>query len=875
MTDPAPPPAEDAPLANAPQRFEPADAPFVPRPAASPDRVIHLIGNAHLDVVWLWPWQEGYQEARATFRSVLDRMDEYPDFVFTCDQVVLLAWVEEQDPVLFDRIRARVAEGRWVNTGGWWVEPDCNLPTGESFVRQGLYGQRFLEQRFGRPATVGMNVDPFGHAATIPQVLAGQGLSAYCFLRPMAAEKALPGPLFRWRGPDGTEVLAFRIPFEYQSSRETVDRHIEKAVAESAEHVDGGLPETMIFFGVGNHGGGPTIRQIETVHRFDRMGSFGTLTLSDPETYFARVRRLGLVADLAVVDGDLQHHAAGCYSAQSAVKQWQRRAQTAVLVAERWAAAAALLHGTPVVRGDLERAWKQILLNQVHDVLPGTAIEVAYEDARDQLGEAVAIAKRITARAHGRIAASMAVPLDPATQPVLVFNHHPWPVTATVELHLGFGMEVDPDAITDPDGAAVPAQAIPPRAETGRRRGGSVAFQARLPPFGVARYALRAATAFAAGAVANQRAAPERPRPPRPPADSLLTRLPGRSVLENELLRAEIDHTTGWLTGLLDKRTGADLVGGARGPHLQVCQDPTDTWGHRVVSYAWPGVEPPVTRVLVREDGPLRARVRVERAWRRSTLAEEFVLTTGGDALEVRVELDWHEPMHLLKWRVPVALAHPAGRVEIPFGSIERGVTGAEEPGQSWIDLTEGEVGLAVVNDAKHAYDLSPATAEASASIGVTIVRSPPYAWHDPSELDLDAPHAYQDQGFQRFTVLLAPHGPLDTADLHRRAAELTMRPRAMLESFHEGDLPARASWITASPRSVAVTAIKLAEDGDDLIVRAVETAGADVDAVIELPLVDAVVRARMPARSIRTWRVPRGGPAVEVDLLERDAPAT
>ena len=337
------------------------------------------------------------------------------------------------------------------------------------------------------------------------------------------------------------------------------------------------------------------------------------------------------------------------------------------------------------------------------------------------------------------------------------------------------------------------------------------------------------------------------------------------------MLRVEIDHETGWLTGLLDKRTGADLIVGARGPHLQLCEDPTDTWGHRVVSYAWPGAEMPVTRVMVREDGPLRARVRVEHAWHRSTLAEDFVLNTGSDALEVRVELDWHEPMHLLKWRVPVTLEAPTGRVEIPFGSIERGTTGSEEPGQSWIDVTEGEVGLAVLNDAKHAYDISPATEDASASIGITVVRSPPFSWHDPSELDPEAVHSYQDQGFQRFTMLLAPHGALDLADLHRRSAELTMRPRAMLESFHEGTLPAVVSWAAASPSSVLVTAMKLAEDSDDLIVRAIETSGRRTKAVIELPLIGRTLRATMPAHALRTWRIPRDGDPVEVDLLERD----
>jgi alpha-mannosidase len=222
-------------------------------------------------------------------------------------------------------------------------------------------------------------------------------------------------------------------------------------------------------------------------------------------------------------------------------------------------------------------------------------------------------------------------------------------------------------------------------------------------------------------------------------------------------------------------------------------------------------------------------------------------------------------------WGVPVGLDGPVGRVEVPFGSVERAVSGAEEPGQSWIDLSTPEAGLAVLNDAKHGYDLSPATPEASASIGITAVRSPPYAWHDPSTLDPDGAYAFQDQGLQRFTVLLAPHGPLDTADLHRRAAELTMRPRAMLESFHEGRLPGRTSWVAASPASVLVTAVKTAEDGDDLIVRAVEVSGEPVDAVIELPVVGRTIRTRLPAHALRTWRVPRDGDPVEVDLLEDD----
>ena len=155
-------------------------------------RRVHMVGNAHIDPVWLWQWPEGYQEVRATFQSAIDRLEEYPDFVFTCDSIVFFAWVEETDPELFERIRARIAEGRWQVVGGWWVEPDCNIPSGESLVRQALYGQRYLRDRFGITATTGANVDSFGHNATIPQLLRGSGMDSYVFLRPGPTSSTLP-----------------------------------------------------------------------------------------------------------------------------------------------------------------------------------------------------------------------------------------------------------------------------------------------------------------------------------------------------------------------------------------------------------------------------------------------------------------------------------------------------------------------------------------------------------------------------------------------------------------------------------------------------------------------------------------------------------
>lgn len=843
-----------APLSNAPSGAC-DERGRTPRPLATPDRDLYMIGATHLDPVWLWPWQEGYQEARATFRSALDRMDEYPDFVFTCDQVVLLSWVEESDPELFERIRERVHEGRWVNAGGWWVEPDCNMPMGESFVRQGLYGQRYLESRFGRRATVGMNVDPFGHNVMLPQILRGQGMDSYMFLRPGPHESDFRDTVFWWEAPDGSRVLGYRIPFEYCSPPGPVDHHTEKSLQALGTDLDA----VMVLFGVGNHGGGPTRANIDSIHRFDRMGSFGRMRISSPREYFDDLLGRGeeFLDALPVRRDDLQHHAPGCYSAHSGIKSWQKRAQFAVLTAERWAAVAERLGGRAYPREALENAWKQVLFNQFHDVLPGSAIETAYDDARDQLGEATSVAKRVIVRAHNEIARRVDIPLDAATQPVLVFNPHPWPVTQTVPFQ--FGAQRTGVHVVDEVGRPVPAQETQSVATTNDQSRGAVAFRAEVPALGYRLYRL----------------VPGR----LPAADPDLVR--SETVLENEHLRVELDPATGWVASLLDKETGVDLLAGTDpAGHTVICEDPTDTWGHRVVSYAWPGSPMETTTVRVRERGPLRGVLRVERRWGATTMVEELVLEAGARALRVDVELDWREQAHLMKVRVPVALTDLRARYEIPLGSMERPVDGAEEPVQGWVDLTgthDGRAaGLTVVLTDKNAVDVSPGARPGEApSIGITATRSAVYSWHDPRTLDPEGIYRYQDQGWQRFTYALVPHaGRWQDADATRRAVELGSPVRAMAESFHPGDLPPRGSFVDDGGGRVLVTAVKGSEDApddgaSDVVVRAVEIAGEDGEATIEVPFAGVRITRHFGAHQVRTFRVTAAGDVADADLLE------
>ncbi|MFE4724090.1 glycoside hydrolase family 38 C-terminal domain-containing protein, partial [Streptomyces sp. NPDC056728] len=375
---------------------------------------------------------------------------------------------------------------------------------------------------------------------------------------------------------------------------------------------------------------------------------------------------------------------------------------------------------------------KLVLFNQFHDILAGTSIRSAYDDARDDYGRARSIAAEIFNRAVQAVARRIHIPLREDTVPLVLFNQHPWTLEADVEVEYGQAATV---RLTDETGAPVPVQLTRSEATMQGSRG-RLAFRAEVPPLGLRVYhLLPGAQDGAEGPV----------------------RATGTS-LENEHLRLEVDPATGWLSSLRDKATGAELLPERPGPHAVVVDDASDTWGHRVRAYdrAIGGFTP--RRVRLVESGPVRAVLRIDSTYGVSTMAEELVLSAGARQVEVRTVVDWHERLKLLKLRFPTALTDVTATHEIPYGHLERTPDGTEEPTQAWVDVTGtlpgGErAGLTLLNDSKHGHDVL------GGEIGMTALRSPVYAWHEPKVLDEDGIYDYLDQGRQEFRYALVSHG--------------------------------------------------------------------------------------------------------------------
>ena len=801
-----------------------------------------LIANAHLDPVWQWRVPEGLALVKSTFRSALDRMKEFPDYTFTSACAGYYKYIRESEPEMFEEILQRVREGRWAVVGGMWVQPDCNLPSGEAFCRHLLYSQRFFREAFGFTVRTGYNVDSFGHNGMLPQLLKKAGIGNYVYQRPdnRLEKPDLPAePLHLWQSPDGSVVRAFHIPDSYAGDVKL--RRLE-------EHYFNKPQPMMVFFGVGNHGGGPSKEHLRHAEALIAGGDFKYAT---PDAYFDETRDV----PAPLVTGDLQHHASGCYSANSRIKAMNRAAETALVTAEKLDSLANLLTGSGLHTAQLAQGWERVMFNQFHDILAGCAIKEAYEDAENAFGYARQVALDINTFAAQRIswrirttdflhadASEMRGRLwyrEGEGSPVVVFNPHAFPVRSVAE----FGSQYIA-RVLDSDGRSVPFQLVRASYTDGEHRFKCL-FEAQIPALGYAVYYLyhKEDSAEAAAFPTRLRAADD--------------------SLENDHVRIRFDRETGAVSSCILKETGKDYAAGLLGRAL-VCDDAAnDTWAHGVFDFnkeidSFGGG----TLTLV-EQGPVRATVKSVVRCGESVLTRYYSLYADSAQLTVRTVLDLRAQYRSVKLSFPTAAEDPAVTWSMPFGFIEKPANGQEEPAHAWCDLHDAAgSGLALLNTGKYSF------CAVGSDLRMMIARACAYLDHYGQQSRDDAME-FLDQGQQAFTYALIPHAARENGALLRAAALLNDPLQTHQETHHDGPLPQTYSALSIDRDDLLVTALKAAEDGDGWILRITETDGRAVDATVDFAALRTKFSMHWGPQEIKTIRIAADGSVSECLITE------
>jgi alpha-mannosidase len=779
---------------------------------------VRLVGNSHIDMAWLWPWTETVEVVRNTFQSVLDLMREYPDFKFTMSSARTYEWMQEKYPDLFSQIEQRVKEGRWEIIGGMWVEPDLNMPDGESLVRQILVGKRYFQKNFGLDVKIGWNPDSFGYNWQLPQIYAKSGMSYFVTQKLMWAHEftTFPYKFFWWQSPDGSRLLTY-FPHDYADpiDAEPLANQVSIWMPSIYGKSIPDKPEMMHLYGVGDHGGGPTRVMLDHADQLRAPDTvFPKLEFSFARDFFNDMEKKLPSMQVPTWNGELyfQYHR-GVFTTQSETKRRIRRSEENVLNAEKFASLASL-YGR-AYPGGMEDIWKRLLFDHFHDIMPGSGIAVNYLDAKRNLENVDRAANDITYGSLREIAAHVNTQRDGV--PVVLFNPLSWARTDVTELEAQLPSASSQIQVTDSSGKAADTQLLAMDAETHRVR---FLLLSNTPSLGYNTYFVQAANTA-------------------PAVHSILKA--STDTLENEFVRVKVDPQTGCMTSLFDKRSGTESLAPAEtdtgGPKNATCGNLLQTFVDKPKQWdAW-NIDADFEKqywsldkadeVKLVESGPLRAVIRIKNHFQNSTFIRDITLYAGVPRVDVKMQAEWHEKHILLKVAFPVSAHSDQATYEIPFGSVQRPTTRDtlaeqaqfEVPAYRWADISDAKHGLSLINDSKYGYDAKGNV------LRLSLLRSPEY------------PDPHADEGHHEFTYSLFPHrGGWKEALTVRRGYELNYKLLPASVGKHDGVLPAEHSFLEVPPENVIVTALKKAEDGNSFILRLYEWAGKTGEATIRLP---------------------------------------
>lgn len=747
--------------------------------------MVKFVGHSHIDTAWLWPLKESVRKCGKTFSNVLDLMNRYPEFIFACSQPQLFEYTEEFYPELFEQVKKRVAEGRIELVGNAWVEMDSNVPSGESLVRQLLYGRQYYMEKFGKASKVFWMPDVFGYSWAMPQIMKRSGVE-YFFTSKLGNNDTnnFPHSLFHWQGVDGTKILSFLQPLGYNG--ETGPGHISEAYyCQKQKDI---FPVSLSPVGYGDGGGGPNYQMMETARRSGELPGLPRAGFATAESFFEEAEAVR--EQLPVWNDEMYYEFhRGTYSSQSETKKNNRKSELLLRRTEIACSMAAALTGREYPARAIGTLWKKVLTNQFHDILPGSSIHQVYEDCDRIYAGVFEEANGLYNDAVAALNAHIGV----GGNQIAVWNFLGWPARGVVTATLPGCWS----GLTDADGNAVSALAVQ---EEGVTR---FTFEAvDVPAMGAGVY-----TAVCAEGPAYEKGA-------------------GVDRLENEHLRVTLDEN-GHIVSLFDKHAGREaFVSGSRNNLLTVFEDiphRESAWNIDLEyqNHFWELDKAESVEWI--EASAVRSVVRVVRRFNLSTITQDIVLERSARRVDFITHVDWQEKQRMLKTAFHPDVLATRAAYEIQFGTIERPThwntsydkARFEVCGHKWADLSEGNFGVSILNDCKYGYDIK------DNRMRLTLLRGTVY------------PDPVGDIGQHEFTYSIMPHcGDWRCGDTVREAYELNV---PMLPAVGEGAGRAKKfSFASCANANVILDTIKGAEDGDGLIVRVYESQGSRGNASIE-----------------------------------------
>lgn len=819
---------------------------------------LHLICNAHLDPVWLWNLEEGISAALSTFRTAADFCENYEGFVFNHNEVLLYQWIEEYDPALFARIQKLVQEGKWHIMGGWFLQPDCNMPSGESFIRQIRTGRRYFQEKFDKTPGTAINFDPFGHSRGLVQLLKKAGYHSYLFCRPFQGDFPLECDDFIWEGFDGSKVLGHRASESYNSLMGEAGQKVTRRLSELEKEPE--RTEVILLWGVGNHGGGPSRQDLADLGEIMKSEKEWEIKHSIPEEYFEKLDE----SKLKTVSRDINPWAVGCYTSQIRIKQGHRRLEGILTMAEKMTSQAALRGLMTYPAEEFSQAEYSLMLSEFHDILPGSSIQSVEEQALGFLGHGTEIADRMRRRAFFALLSGQEKAAE-GEYPILAYNPHPWPMKGIFTCEFQLKDQNWSDSFAIPvlyqDGKRIPSQVEKEECNMNLDWRKKVAFETVLPPASMTRISCY----IEWGTKENQERA-----------------LFGEEfVFTGEHIQASVSRKTGWLTSLVVD--GKEYLDGPAG-RLRVLQSDKDPWGMNRKSYEdtlgyfallspeegteFSGSPKTIESVRIIEDGAVRTVVEAVFGYGRSRACVRYTFPKKGTAVELSYKVEWLEKGALLKMEVPTVLKDGTVLGETAYGVQEYAMDSLEKVSHRWNGVFDFKKDMAVtlINDGTYGISFTDGRMDSS------LAHSAAYAAHPIGDRQLirdDRYLNYIDQGERSYRYILEAGSAKELQEKISREALSFQEAPMVANAFPSGEGVKAAPLLELSDPAVILSSLHESQDKEGFVVRFFETTGEERSVEVKISALNDTKRITLGAYEVKSYRIwPEKGVWEECSIL-------